>query len=426
MPLRNWAGNITFSTSVLHQPTTVAELQDLVAGRTRIRALGSGHSFNPIADTTGELVSTRAIEGPIEFDQGAATVSVPAGRRYGEITGVLQDAGLALHNLGSLPHISVAGACSTGTHGSGNTNRNLPSAVAAVEFVRADGELVRLSRAADPDTFPGAVLALGALGIITRVSLSTEPTFDVVQHVWLDLPTDACIDHVDEIMAAGYSVSVFTNWRRADTIDKVWVKRRVGAAGTEPGPAAAPPGDWLGAHLATEAQHPITGEDTAAATPQLGVPGPWLARLPHFRLEFTPSTGRELQSEYLIARSDAAAGIRALRTIAGIIREPLMVCEFRTIAADDLWLSPSYRRESFAFHFTWVDDLPRVRPVLAAIETALAPLAPRPHWGKVFTMPRTDIDPHYPRRADFRALVERYDPSGKFGNDFLDTHLPTA
>lgn len=423
MALRNWAGNITFSTSVLHQPTSVAELQDLVAGRARIRALGSGHSFNPIADTTGELVSTRALAGPIEFDERAGLVSVPAGRRYGEITGVLQDAGVALPNLGSLPHISVAGACATGTHGSGDTNRNLPSAVEAVEFVRADGELVRLSRSADPDTFPGAVLSLGALGIVTRVSLATEPTFDVRQDVWLDMPTGAFIDNVGEVMAAGYSVSVFTDWRRADTVDKVWVKRRVDAAGP---PDPLLPADWLGAHLATEAQHPITGEDTTAATPQLGVPGPWLARLPHFRLEFTPSTGRELQSEYVIARADAAAGVRALRAVAGIVREPLMVCEMRTIAADDLWLSPSYRRDSFAFHFTWVDDPPRVRPVLAAIESALAPFAPRPHWGKVFTMPRADIDPHYPRRADFRHLVERYDPAGKFGNEFLDAHLPTA
>jgi xylitol oxidase len=153
------------------------------------------------------------------------------------------------------------------------------------------------------------------------------------------------------------------------------------------------------------------------------VPGPWYARLPHFRLEFTPSSGDELQSEFLVPRD---AGVAALLAVAGLrelLTPVLQTCEIRSVAADELWMSPSYQRDSVALHFTWVKDEVALAPVLAALEEALAPLAARPHWGKLFVA--DDVRALYPRWVDFVALLARYDPAGKFRNDFLDRYFPT-
>ena len=415
-PLHNWAGNVTFTPSELHRPGSVEQLQELVARSRHVRTLGSGHSFNRIADTDGVLLTVRDLEGSFDLDPASGAVTVPAGATYGRVGAYLQERGRALHNTGSLPHISVAGACSTGTHGSGNGNRNLPAAVSAVEFVAADGELVTLSRAADPDVFGGAVLALGALGVFTRVTLDTEPTYDVRQDLWLDVPFDRLLAEVDDVMANAYSVSVFTDWSRPDVVDKVWAKSRVDAFTDHPD-------DWLGGRRATEPQHPIVGEDTAGATEQLGVPGPWNARLPHFRIEFTPSSGEEIQTEYLLPREHTAAALVALRGLAEQFRGVLMVFELRTIAADDLWLSPSRGRDTVALHFTWIRDIDRVTPVLGAIEAAIAELSPRPHWGKVFTIPDDVVRAQYDGLPDLAALVRRHDPDGKFGNAFTARFL---
>lgn len=415
-PIRNWARNVTFTPTELARPTEVAELQELVAKSRRIRALGSGHSFNRIVDTDGVLLSVRDLAGGIDLDPATGAVTVPAGATYGVVGAELQRVGRALHNTGSLPHIVVAGACATGTHGSGNGNRNLPTAARAIEFVGADGELVTLSREGDPEVFGGAVLALGALGIVTRVTLDTEPTYDVRQDLWQDVPFDRLLAEIDDVMASAYSVSVFTDWSRPDVVDKVWAKSRVDAFTDHAD-------DWLGGRRATEPQHAIVGEDPAGSTEQLGVPGPWNARLPHFRIEFTPSSGEEIQSEYLLPREHTADALIALRGLTDVLAGVLQVFELRTIAADDLWISPSHERDTVGLHFTWIDDIERVRPVLTAIEAAIAGFAPRPHWGKVFTMPDDEVRSRYPRLPDFAALVQRFDPDGKFGNDFTARYL---
>ncbi len=410
MQLTNWAGNITFSTGRLHTPRTVPELQELVAGSRRLKALGTGHSFNRVADTDGELVSLRELGATIEVDPAAGTVRVPAGARYGEVSTALLQQGRALHNLGSLPHISVAGACATGTHGSGDANRCLAAAAVAIEFVRADGELIRLDRT--DDTFGGAVLALGALGVATRVTLATEPTYDLRQDVFLDAPLPTVLENLDEIMASGYSVSMFTGLARPDVIDKIWVKTRG---------ADAPDGRRWGARAADTTQHPITGQDTNAATEQLGRLGPWPARLPHFRLEFTPSSGDEQQSEFLVPREHGADAIRAVHELD--LRGVLQVAEFRTVAADELWLSPCHGRATLALHFTWIDDDAAVRAAVTALERALAPFDPRPHWGKVFVTEPGAVRAHYPQLDRFRALAAHHDPQRRFGNAFLDRYI---
>ncbi|MFF1838409.1 FAD-binding protein [Streptomyces sp. NPDC058231] len=415
---KNWAGNITFGARRLRTPRSEAELQEIVAAGTTIRALGTRHSFNTVADTTGELVSVAELPRVVEIDREASAVTVSAGMRFGEFAGVLHENGYALHNLGSLPHISVAGACATGTHGSGVGNSSLAGAVRAVEMVTADGRTVELRRG-DAD-FPGAVVALGALGVVTRLTLDLVPAFDVQQWVYEDLPVSRLgdTDGFDEVMSAAYSVSLFTDWR-GGPVGQVWLKRRVDSEGVRQAPA-----EWLGARLADGPRHPIQGMPARNCTRQEGVPGAWHQRLPHFRLEFTPSNGDELQSEYFVARRDAPAAFEALNRIRERIAPLLQICEIRTVARDELWLSPANGRDSVAFHFTWVQDTAAVTPVLGAIEEALAPFGARPHWGKVFTTSPGTLRALYGRYADFEKLMAGFDPEGKFRNDFMERHFP--
>ena len=439
----NWARNVVFGAKELRAPSSVAELQEIVRGSDRVRALGSGHSFNRIADTTGVLVTTSSLPPVLDITPGRSTVRVAAGVRYGDLAQSLYEAGFALRNLGSLPHISVAGACATGTHGSGDANQSLAASVAALEMVTADGELTRLERGSAD--FAGAVTALGGLGIVTAMELEIIPSFEVRQFVYEDIPAGAVVSQFEEIFSSGYSVSVFTDWRGGSG-NRVWQKQRVdvpgtagagpvgsgagsGAAGSGAGSGAAGldggggQASWLGGRLADRPHNPVPGMAPENATEQMGVPGPWHERLPHFRLAFTPSSGEELQSEYLVPRESGAAAVGALARIGDRIAPVLQIAEIRTIAADDLWMSMAFERDTVGLHFTWIQDDAAVTPVLPAIEEALAPFAARPHWGKVFTTPPETVRALYPRWADFAALLRRYDPAGKFRNGFMDRYF---
>jgi xylitol oxidase len=413
--LTNWAGNVTFGAARRHRPTSVAELQELVAGHEHVRALGTGHSFNRIADTTGDLISAGGLPPVMDIDASNSMVTVGAGVRYGELAAHLHASGYALHNLGSLPHISVAGACATGTHGSGDRNGNLATAVAGLELVTADGTRRQLTR--DTDGFPGAVVSLGALGVVTSLTLDIEPTYRVEQVVYEGLSLQRLTAHVDDVFSSGYSVSLFTDWT-GPSFNQVWRKRRVEETGN---PAA--PREWLGATLADGTRHPVPGRTGESCTEQLGVPGPWHVRLPHFRLEFTPSTGEELQTEYFVPRELAVEALTALDRIRDRIAPILQVSEIRTVAADELWLSPSYRRDSVAIHFTWVNDSAAVTAFLPVIEEVLADFAARPHWGKIFTMPPDVVSGLYDRWSDFAELTRHFDPAGKFRNEMLEGYL---
>jgi xylitol oxidase len=405
----NWAGSYTYRARALHRPATLEQLQEVVAGAASVHAIGSRHSFNGIADAA-ELVSLEAMPADVVVDPAARTVTLGAGLRYGDLVPRLDDAGLALHTLASLPHISVAGAVATATHGSGVGNGNLATAVAALEIVTSDGEVVTASRG-DRD-FDGMVVGLGALGVVSRLTLDVQPAFDVRQRVFEGLPWTSLAENFDEIMSSGYSVSVFTLWR--DTVDMVWVKSRT----DQPDPT-----ELFGARPATVERHPIPGIDAAPATPQLGRPWPWHDRLPHFRMGFTPSAGEEIQSEYLLPRRDAAAAVDAVRALGELIRPFLLVCEIRTVAADDLWMSTAYGQDTVAFHFTWRRMPDEVARVLVDLEHALAPFEARPHWGKMFLADAAAVAPLYERYADFVRLVERLDPRGAFRTEWLTTQV---
>jgi len=413
-PRTNWAGNLTYQAASIARPASVAEAQEIVRAAARVRAVGSRHCFNDIADTTGVHLSLELLNRIAGVDERARTVAIEGGVRYGELGPYLDQRGYALHNLASLPHISVAGAVATATHGSGARLRNLAAAVTGIEFIDARGDLVALSREKDGDIFAGAVVNLGALGIVTKLTLAIEPTFQVRQRIYRDLPFDALTAHFGEVMGAGYSVSAFTTWLQ-DTIEQVWVKSR----NEEP---PLPP-DLFGALPATANLHPLPGHDAASCTDQMDVPGPWYERLPHFKLAFTPSSGAELQAEYFVARERAVDAIRALKRWGRALGPFLFVSEIRTVAADDLWLSPAYKRDLVAFHFTFRQDVPGVLRILYEMEQQLAPLSPLPHWGKLFAMSPAKIATGYPRLGDFRDLAAKHDPAGKFRNRFVDKYV---
>jgi len=379
--------------------------------------LGSRHAFNDLADTTGDLVSLARLPRVLELDARASTVTIDGALRYGDLCPSLDAAGYALANLASLPHISVAGACATSTHGSGDRVGSLATAVSGLEVMSADGELRSITRDRDGDEFDGMVVSLGTLGVVTRLTLKLEPAFRMRQDVYERLPMDAGLDHFDEITSSAYSVSLFTTWR-SPQFDQVWLKRRV-----VDGDRFEPQPTLFGATRATRQRHPIDGMPPEACTPQLGVPGPWHERLPHFRMDATPSAGNELQSEYQVPRRRAIDALRALEPLRERMGPLVQVSEIRTVAADELWLSPSFGRDSVAIHFTWLPDWDAVARLLPVIEEALAPFEPRPHWGKLFTIPPEQLRPRYPRLVDFGALVARHDPEGRFRNAFVDRYV---
>jgi xylitol oxidase len=414
----NWAGNVIYRAARVAQPRSVSETRELVAGNSQVRAVGTGHSFNRIADTPGVLVSLAGLPPDIAIEPGGASVTVPGGMRYGELAERLNAAGYALPSLASLPHLSVAGAVATATHGSGDACGNLATTVSGLELITADGGVRTLRRDTGGEEFRGSVVGLGSLGLVTALTLDLVPAFSVRQYVYEGLPAAMLQSHFDEIFGSGYSVSVFTDWH-SDRHSQLWVKVL-----DEERDGWQPAQRWMDATLAGRPVHPVPGGDPGHATQQLGVPGPWHERLPHFRAGFTPSSGQELQSEYLLPRQVAAGAFDALASLGSLLAPVLQIAEIRTVAPDDLWLSPSFQRDTVALHFTWIKDTAAVTPVIAAMEYLLTPLGARPHWGKVFGMPPHVVRALYPRSADFQDLLNRYDPGGKFRNGFIDKYFP--
>ncbi len=415
MTLTNWSGNVEFSASQLHRPMTLDELAHVVIASEQVRVLGTGHSFNRIADTTGDLVSVGGLPTRIELDEQARRVTVSAGTRYAELTASIQERGFALHNLGSLPHISVGGACATGTHGSGSRNGVLGTAVRGLELMTAGGDLVILGE--DDPRLPGAVVSLGALGVVTALTLAVEPTYDVQQVVYDDVPHESVLDQVADILDSDYSLSLFTDWQTPRW--QTWVKHRV-----DPNAPWTPPSTMFGGTRADGPRHPIPGVDAVHCTDQSGEPGPWNERLPTFRREFTPSSGEELQSEFMLPRELAGQALAAVSELRSMIAPVVFCSELRSMAADDLWLSMAQGRDTIAIHFTWKRDPDAVAPVVTAIEQAIEPFQPRPHWAKVFSLDPATVVGRYDHADDFAALAKELDPQGVMRGDFVGRYFP--
>ena len=382
-PRTNWAGNVTFAAARVARPSTIEALLETVAGAARrnerVRAIGARHSFNRIIDVDGLLVVTDDLCHIDDVDSAARTVTVEGGIRYAELAASLHELGWALPNLPSLPHVSVAGAVATGTHGSGDRNRVLADAVASIDLVTAGGELVHVERR-DADG-PAVAVGLGAFGVVARVTLRLEPAFDVAQRVYVDVPSACAVDDLDALLASAYSVSLFTDWRH-DTF-RLLRKQRA----SEPDDSSS---TIAGLTPAVTTVHPIRGMPVDACTEQLGRSGPWHERLPHFRAGAVPSVGEELQSEYFVERADASAALTAVQELAPRLAPLVLVSEVRSVAADDLWLSPAHDRDSVAFHFTWRPAPAAVAAMLPLVEAAARAVRPSPPLGQAVCNRRRD------------------------------------
>lgn len=415
--LHNWAGNIDYSTEQMFSADSIEAATDFIRKHQKFKVLGTRHCFNNIADSKDYFLSLRSMDKVVSLDPEARTVTIEPGMTYGQLCPYLDSKGFALHNLASLPHISVAGACSTGTHGSGDANGNLSTAVSAIEFITASGETVKLSRAHDGEKFLGSVVGLGALGVITRITLDIQPTYQMRQYVYENLPFSEVKQHFDTIMSTAYSVSLFTDWQQ-QRVNEVWIKSRMGDS-----KSFEPAKEFFGAKAATKDLHPIVALSAENCTPQMGVPGPWYERLPHFRMGFTPSAGKELQSEFFVPRRHAVEAIMAVEKLHEQVGPHLLITEIRSIAADNLWLSPCYKEPRVTIHFTWKQDWPAVSALLPQIEKELAPFDVRPHWGKLFTISQEELRSTYSKMPDFIELCRQYDPSGKLRNEFLNRNI---
>ena len=446
MTIRNWSENILFSSAPIHEPQTVEQLQEIVRASRKVRTLGARHSFNDAAaideqvdvdgtqevirDSSAAYISLEQLDAPLEIDSGRGTVTCSGGITYGELCVRMNAEGAALHNTASLPHITVAGACSTGTHGSGDGNGNLATAVVGLEIVTADGELKHLTVEEDKEVFEGSVVSLGGVGVVTRMTLAMEPAYSMQQYVYEDMPAAEVYENFDEIMSGAYSVSLFPDWQ-GDVVNQVWFKHRTGLMGGKNGEKAAEPEPvdlglppaLYGAKAASNHVHPVPDISAEGLTLQMGMPGAWHDRLHHFQIDSTPASGDELQTEYFVPRAHAVPALQAVEGLRDRFRSMLWVSEIRSVAADRLWLSQSYGTPTIGIHFSWRKNWPAVREVLPLVEEALAPFEVRPHWGKLFSMPPEQVQAAYPKMEDFRELLRSTDPEGKFRNGYLDRYV---
>jgi len=412
-PRHNWAGNVAYASLRLHRPESVEEVQEIVARSRKVKAFGTRHSFNAITDSSEDQISLEKMDQPLVYDESSQRVTVSGGMSYSQLGAELHRVGRAIHNFASFPHFTVAGAVSTATHGSGDANGNLATAVTGLEIVRADGEIVTLSKEKDGDTFLGAVVSLGALGVVTRLTLETQPAFWMQQDIYENVPVSRIESHFDDLMSAAYSVSLFTDWQ--GDINEVWLKHRLPDENGLPLPST-----FLGGTLATRPLHPVAAFDAAPCTIQMGIPGPWHERLPHFRAETEVVSGNELQTEYFVARQHAPAALAVVAGLGDKLAGVLKISEVRSMTGDNLWMSMAYGQDTIGIHFSWNFDLPAIARLMGILEERLAPFAPRPHWGKLSSLPGSYVQAQYPKINDFRALAERFDPNGKFRNGYLN------
>ncbi|MEM7032023.1 MAG: FAD-binding protein [Chloroflexota bacterium] len=414
---QNWATNIQFQAEKYACPETLEQLQESVQVASKVRVIGTGHSFNDIADTDGTLISLSKLDKTVTFDHENQTATVPAGMTHVELVPILHQAGYALSNMASIPFVTVIGACVTATHGSGNQHGNLATQVAGLEIVNAAGEVVSVSRATHGERFNGMVVALGGLGVVTKVTLDVVPAFEMQQQIYLNMPLTTMEKQFDEIMAAGYSVSLFTHWRNK-IVDKLWVKQVL------PGGQALPvPPTQFEATLAETDIGPAGTVPSDLLTTQHGVPGPWYERLPHFHIRGTMTGQDERQTEYFVARDKAVEALMVVESLSDQMATCLKVSEVRSVAADKLWLSTAYRQDCIGIHFSWYAKPEVVNRFLPILEAHLMPFQVRPHWGKMFTLPPDYVRAQYTRMSDFEALLAEFDPQGKFCNPYLARYV---
>ena len=408
---RNWSGSVVAEPQALASPKTEAELQGLVAKAQKVRVAGTGHSFMPLCATDGLLLSLSDLEGEIEV-VGDGTVWVPAGWAIGKLTEALWAKGLSLINQGDIDKQAIAGAVSTATHGTGRTLGSLATAAEGFRLVLADGSVVECDRTREPELFQAARVSLGMLGVVARIRLKTLPAYRLKESI-RRASLKATLAEWDQLADAHRHIEFFhfpysehVNLKTLDIVDE-------GEAPT--------PGEFEDNVFQAVC-------DLAAVWPRTA---PTLQRMltraigkseragPAGRIFPSERRVRFEEMEYEIPAENGPAALREAMALVRDKRWPIIFpFEFRTVAADDIWISPMNGRAcvSISFHqyakMAW-------REAFEGVERVFQAAGGRPHWAKRHTLTSADVLRLYPDAPRFAAVRKRVDPGGKFLNQHL-------
>lgn len=397
---KNWASNISATPQQIARPASEGEVAALVQKAAQsgqsVRVVGSGHSFQPLCATDGLLISLDDLQGVIAADATSGRATVWAGTKLYALGEPLREAGLALENMGDIDRQSVAGAISTGTHGTGPTLRNLSSQVVGLRLVTGAGEVLELNADSNLSLFKAAQVSLGALGVITQARLRCLPAYRLHERTWAE-PFADCMARLDERIAATRHFEFF------------WV-----------------PGEDVAACKAlqpVESESWQISEDLPALSERLRrYIGPervdW-----SYRIFPSERNNRFVEMEFAVPAADGPACMQEIRTLMQE-RHPAVQwpVEYRTLAADDSWLSPAYERASVTISIHQAVDLPYAA-FFADAEAIFRRYRGRPHWGKLHSHTAADFAQLYPRWNDFLAIRQELDPTGCLLNEHLQRIL---
>uniref|UniRef100_A0A915D0Y3 FAD-binding PCMH-type domain-containing protein n=1 Tax=Ditylenchus dipsaci TaxID=166011 RepID=A0A915D0Y3_9BILA len=420
-PLLNWGGNFNFSTQDIKYPTTTAGVQQLVKEcKGKIRPVGTRHSFSEIANTNDTLICLVHMNLILSVDPSVPSVTVQAGITYTDLIPFLQSIGLAIPMMASLGEISIAGAINTAVHGSGAGIGNLATQVLGLQMVLADGSVVQYSKGQNDTELAAATVGLGALGIVTQVTLQAQPTYNLAINVFENMDMSVLDTQLYNITHSGYAINMWSTFGTPGVLDQVWITTKVDSNGVN---AYGNVSQLYGAPAATAQSSPIAALPPTYVVPQMGIVGPYYERLTDYDLGLSGQEGQQTQSEYYVDFDDFVPALKALQTLSAEINAVVYVALFRITEKDELWMSPQYKKTTMAIHFSWQPKLDQVMALLPKIEAALAPFNPIPHWGKLYTLKPEQYLPLLPKYPEWREQVELHDPTHKFRNKWLEENI---
>jgi len=409
---RNWSGSVVATPERLERPKTEADLRAIVAGARRVRVAGTGHSFMPLCETDGVLISLADMDGGLEITPDRSSVWAPAGMPIGELTAVLWAEGLSLANQGDIDKQAIAGALSTATHGTGRTLGALSTFSRAFRMVTADGEVVECDETREPELFQAQRVSLGALGVMSRVELSVLPAYRLKETL-RRTPLIEILESWDELAARHRHVEFFVFPYADEALVKILDPVEDGD-------------DKPGVDIDSAAMQIIC--DLASLMPSAA---PTLQRLitkamspstrsaPAYRIFPSERPTKFEEMEYEIPAERGAEALRAaIAEVRGRKLPIIFPFEYRSVAADDMWLSPMSGRDCISISFHQYAKMPW-REAFATIEQVFAAHGGRPHWAKRHTLKSDDVLRLYPDAGRWGEVRKRWDPEAKF----LNAHL---
>jgi FAD-linked oxidoreductase len=409
---RNWSGSVVAQPSAAESPKTEADLQRLVAAASKVRVAGTGHSFMPLCATDGLLLSLSELGGELEIAEDGQSVWCPAGWAIGRLTAALWEKGFSLINQGDIDKQAIAGAVSTATHGTGRTLGSLATAAEGFRLVLADGSVVECDRSREPDLFEAARLSLGMIGVVVRIRMKVLPAYRLKETVRRQSLAKTLADW-DQLADAHRHIEFFqfpysehVNLKTLDVVDEG---------------ESQPPGEFEDNVFQAVC-------DLVAVWPRTA---PTLQRMLTRAIGSSERAGpagsifpseRNVRFEEMEYEIPAANGPGALRAAMSLVRDKrwpiIFPFEYRTVAADDIWISPMNGRECVSISFHQYAKMPW-REAFAGVEKVFQDAGGRPHWAKRHTLASDDVLRLYPDAPKWGAVRKRVDPAGKF----LNAHL---